>query len=77
MTCRKIKKTCKYRDYYRELKEQAEKHMCRVLYINRKHLKKKNHFDERKCTNKLHQRRFNEKITIAKCRKIINKNENF
>ena len=41
-----------------------------------KTFKKKDHLDERKCINKLHQRRFNEKMTIIKCQKIINKNEN-
>ena len=50
--------------------------MCRTSYINRKYLKKKNRLNERRCTNKLHQRCFNEKMTTAKCRKIINKDEN-
>ena len=74
---RKIKRTREYRDYYRKSKEQAKKHVCRISYINQKHLKKKNRFNERKYINKLHQRRLNKKITIIKCRKIINENENF
>ena len=73
---RKIKRVREYHDCYRESKEQVKKHVCRTSYISRKHLKKKNRFNERKCTNKLHQRHFNKKITIAKCQKIINKNEN-
>ena len=72
----KIKKICEYRNCYRESKKQIKKHVCWILYIDWKHLKK-NHFDERKCINKLHQRYFNEKITTAKYRKIIDKNENF
>ena len=49
--------------------------MCRASYTDRKHLKKKDHFNERKCINKLHQRRFNEEMTTAKCRKIIDEDE--
>ena len=75
-TSRKIKKTREYRNCYRELKKQVKKHVCRASYTDRKHLKKKNRFDERECINKLHQRHFNEKMTTAKCRKIINESEN-
>ena len=49
--------------------------MCRTSYTDRKHLKKKNRFNKRKCINKLHQRCFNEKMTITKYQKIINENE--
>ena len=40
--------------------------MCRASRTNRKHLKKKNHFDERRCANKLYQRHFDEEITSAR-----------
>ena len=51
--------------------------MCRASYINRKHLKKKDRFDKRRCTNKLHQQHINEKMTILKCQQIIDKDESF
>ena len=52
--------------------------MCVKFYIQIENiLKKKNRFNERKYINKLHQRRFNEKMIIAKYRKIIDENENF
>ena len=65
---RKIKKIREYRDDYRGSKRQVKKHMCRTLYTNRKHLKKKNRFDERECANKLYQRRFDEKMMSARRR---------
>ena len=49
--------------------------MCWILYTDREYLKKKDCFDEWKCTNKLHQRRVNEKMIIAKCQNIINENK--
>ena len=42
--------------------------MYQISRTNRKHLKKKNRFDERECADKLYQRRFNEKIIFAKHR---------
>ena len=63
---RKIKKTREYYDDYRESKEQIKKHIYRASRTDRKHLKKKNRFDERECADKLYQRRFNKKITFAK-----------
>ena len=65
---RKIKRTREYRDGYRELKKQVKKHMYRVSRIDRKHLKKKNRLDERKCADKLYQRRSDKKMTFAKRR---------
>ena len=52
---RKTKEVREYCDDYREPKKQAKRHMCRVSYIDRKHLKKKDRFDERKCADKLYQ----------------------
>ena len=52
---RKIKEAREYRDDYRELKKQIKKHVCRVSRIDRKHLKKKDRLDERKCADKLYQ----------------------
>ena len=63
---RKIKRICKYCDDYDELKKQIKKYVYRVLYIDRKHLKKKNCFNERECADKLYQQRFNTKISFAK-----------
>ena len=65
---RKIKKTCEYRDNYRESKKQVKKHMCRASYTDRKYLKKKNCLDERRCADKLYQRRFDEEMTFVKYR---------
>ena len=65
---RKIKETREYRDDYRESKRQIKKHSCRVSCTNQEYLKKKNHFNERECANKLYQRRFNEKMTFTKHR---------
>ena len=39
--------------------------MCRILCTDRKHLKK-DHFDERKCTDKLYQQSFDGKIKFVK-----------
>ena len=64
----KIKKACEYCDDYRRSKRQVKKHMYRVLRTDREYLKKKNCFNERKCADKLYQRRFNKKITFAKRR---------
>ena len=64
---RKIKKVREYRDDYRELKKQAKKYIYRVSRTDREHLKKENCFNERRCANKLYQRRFNEKMMFAKC----------
>ena len=61
---------------YRESKKQIKKHVCRVLYMNRKYLTKKNRFDEREYADKLYQQCFNEKIKSAKYQKIIYKNKN-
>ena len=63
---RKIKEAREYRDDYRELKEQVKKHVCRTSHTDRKHLKKKNRFDERGCADKLYQRRLDEKMTFAR-----------
>ena len=52
---RKIKKTRKYYDDYRESKKQIKKYIYRVSYTDREHLKKKNRLDERKCADKLYQ----------------------
>ena len=76
MTSQKIRKVREYRDCYRKSKKQVKKHVCRILYTNRKHLKKKNRLDKRKCINKLHQRRIDEKMIILKCRQIVDENEN-
>ena len=65
---RKIKKIREYHDDYRESKRQIKKHVYRILYIDRKHLKKKNRFNKREYTNKLYQQCFNEKMTSAKRR---------
>ena len=43
---RKIKKAREYRDNYRESKRQVKRHVYRVSRTDRKHLKKKNRFDE-------------------------------
>ena len=59
---RKIKKTCEYRDDYRKSKKQIKRHVYRISRTNRKHLKKKDRFNERKCANKLYQQRFDEKM---------------
>ena len=48
---RKIKEAREYHDDYRELKKQIKKHVCRVSYTDRKHLKTKNHLDERRCAD--------------------------
>ena len=42
--------------------------MCRASCTGREHLKKKNRLDERKCADKLYQRRFDKKMTFAKHR---------
>ena len=63
---RKIKKTREYRDDYRESKKQIKKHVCRISYTDREHLKKKNRLDERKYAKKLYQQCFDEEITCAK-----------
>ena len=65
---RKIKKTREYCDGYRKSKEQVKRHMCRTLYTNRKHLKKKNRLNEQKCADKLYQQRFDKEITSVKYR---------
>ena len=65
---RKIKKVREYCDDYRELKKQIKKHVCRASRTDRKHLKKKDRFDERKCADKLYQRRFDEEMTSARRR---------
>ena len=65
---RKIKEVCEYRDDYRGSKKQVKKHVCRASRTDRKHLKKKNRLDERKCADKLYQRRSNKKITSARRR---------
>ena len=64
---RKIKETRENHDDYRESKKQIKKHIYRTSYTDRKHLKKKDRFNERKCANKLYQRRLNEKMTSARC----------
>ena len=43
---RKIKKIRKYRNDYREPKNQIKKHMCRFSCISREYQKKKNYFNE-------------------------------
>ena len=63
----KIKKVREYRNDYRELKRQIKKHVYRISYTDRKHLKKKNRFDERRCADKLYQQHFNKKMTSARC----------
>ena len=63
---RKIKKPCEYHNYYRESKKQIKEHICRALCTDREHLKKKDYFNKRKYTERLYQRRFNEKIISAK-----------
>ena len=63
---RKIKRVREYRDDYRESKKQIKQYMCRISRTARKHLKKKDRFDERKCANKLYQQRFDEKMTSAR-----------
>ena len=65
---RKIKKIREYRDDYRELKKQIKKHVYRTSRTDRKHLKKKNRFDERKGVNKLYQQCSDEKIMSARRR---------
>ena len=65
---RKIKKVREYCNNYRGSKEQVKRHVCRTSYTDRKHLKKKNRFNERKCADKLYQQRFNKAITFAKRR---------
>ena len=50
----KTKEIREYRDDYRESKKQVKKHVCRVSRTDRKHLKKKDRLDERKCANKLY-----------------------
>ena len=65
---RKTKRAREYRDDYRESKKQVKRHVCRASYTDRKHLKKKNRFDERKCADKLYQRRSDEKMTLARRR---------
>ena len=63
---RKIKEAREYHDVYHESKKQVKKHVCRVSYTDREHLKKKNCFNERKCADKLYQQRFDKKITSAR-----------
>ena len=63
---RKTKKTRKYRDDYRGPKRQVKKHVCRASHTDRKHLKKKDRLDERRCVDKLYQRRSDEEMTSAK-----------
>ena len=65
---RKTKEAREYRDNYRESKKQVKKHICRASRTNRKHLKKKDRFNKRKCADKLYQRCFNEKMTSARHR---------
>ena len=65
---RKIKETREYRDDYRESKKQIKRHVCRASRTNRKHLKKKDRFDERGCADKLYQRRSDKEMTFAKRR---------
>ena len=65
---RKIKEAREYRDNYRESKKQVKKHVCRASRTDRKHLKKKNRFDERRCADKLYQQHSNEKMTFVKRR---------
>ena len=65
---RKIKEVHEYRDDYRKLKKQVKRHVCRASHTDRKHLKKKDRFDERECADKLYQRCSDEEITSAKRR---------
>ena len=65
---RKIKRAREYCDDYRELKKQIKKHVCRASRTDRKHLKKKNRLNERKCADKLYQLCSDEKMTFAKRR---------
>ena len=65
---RKTKKAREYRDGYRGSKKQVKKHVCRASRTDRKHLKKKDRLNERKCADKLYQRRFDEKMTSARRR---------
>ena len=51
----KIKKIREYCDDYRESKKQIKKHVYRTSYTDRKYLKKKNHFNKRRCADKLYQ----------------------
>ena len=65
---RKIKKIREYYNDYRESKKQVKRHVYRVSRTDRKHLKKKDRFDEQKCANKLYQQRFDKKMIFAKHR---------
>ena len=65
---RKIKKIREYRNDYRESKKQVKKHVCQTSHTDRKHLKKKDRLDERRCADELYQRRFDEKMTFARHR---------
>ena len=65
---RKIKEVREYRDGYRGSKEQVKRHVYQASCTDREHLKKKNRLDERKCANKLYQRRSDEKMTSARRR---------
>ena len=65
---RKTKEVREYRGGYRESKKQVKKHVCRVSRTDRKHLKKKDRLDERKCADKLYQRCSDEKMTSARRR---------
>ena len=65
---RKIKEIRKYRDDYRGLKRQVKRHVYRASRTDRKHLKKKDRLDERECTDKLYQQRFDEEMTFARRR---------
>ena len=42
--------------------------MCRISRTDRKHLKKKNRLNERRCADKLYQQRSDEKMTSARRR---------
>ena len=63
---RKIRKVCEYRDYYCKSKKQVKNSMYETSYTDRKHLKKKNRFEERRCADKLYQRHFTRDITLTK-----------
>ena len=65
---RKTKEAREYRNDYRKSKEQVKKHVCRVSCTDRKHLKKKDRFNERRCADKLYQQCFDKKMTSAKRR---------
>ena len=65
---RNFEKVRKYYDDYDELKDQVKKHVYRILYTDREHLKKKNCFNERRCANKLYQQHFDKKMIFARCR---------